>query len=637
MKAFTVPTIFTALDKMSAPVAKMQASMNSFVGRMKSGIGQVSTQMLSFISVAALAGAIVGGIAFSGKAIMDYETSVKSFRTIVSDLNDSDFSKYESKIREVALSTKKSSIDVAKSFEMIAGLNAKFAETPEAIAAVTQSAIILSKASRDDLGKSASNLTGILNQFNLQAEDSARIINVLAAGQAVGASSITQTADAFTVFGAVAKAANITFEQSVGLVEVLASKQIQGAEAGTALRGSIIQLQKAGLGYKSGVFQVRDALIEYNQNLSKLTTAKKKDAYADKVFGTINRTSGTILATNIKLLDEYTKGVTGTSEATKAAEINSDTLANRFQELSNKWQTLITTSDKSKTSTNLLKKALTFLENNLDTILVVTGSLLVAFVAWKTLLISAAMATTLYNVAIGVYNALTGRAVVYTAAQTVAMKSQMIATRAITAAQWLWNAAMSANPIGLIVIGIAALVAIVTMMIVKWNEWGAALSFVLGPFGFLVSIIQSFRRNWYMIENAFSKGGVIAGIKAIGVTIFDAMLMPLKQVADILYKITGAQTFKNVSKGVEAVRNALAKSNGLNVTTDESGDVLPSVSMRKAEKEAMQEAVSVVKTYTSRLILEDKTGRGRLENENPNITMPVVGSTHNGWSVTGGH
>ncbi|WP_306358853.1 MULTISPECIES: hypothetical protein [unclassified Nocardia] len=51
----------------------------------------------------------------------------------------------------------------------------------------------------------------------------------------------------------------------------------------------------------------------------------------------------------------------------------------------------------------------------------------------------------------------------WSAAQTIAAG----ATKAWTAVQWLWNAAMTANPIGLIVVGIAALVA---GLVLAWNK-----------------------------------------------------------------------------------------------------------------------------------------------------------------------
>jgi TP901 family phage tail tape measure protein len=543
-KAFTIPSVFTAIDKFTVPVQKMATSVSQFgqkayLGVLKidrafnnllPGISETTKQMLSFLSTAALAGAIIGGIAFSGKAIMDYETAVQSFRTIVSDLNDADFSKYEKKIREVAIITKKSTIDVAKGFEMIAGLNADFAKTEDSIGSVTQAAITLSKASRDDLGRSASNLTGILNQFNLQAKDSDRVINVLAAGQAVGASTITQTADAFTVVGAVLKASNTSLEQGVGLIEVLASKQIQSAEAGTALRGSIIQLQKAGLGYKSGIFQIRDALIEYNQKLSKLKTAKEKDAYADKVFGTINRTSGTILATNIDLLDKYTIGVTGTSEATKAAEINSNTLANRLDELKNKWVSIITTSDRTNKSLNLVKKTVVFLTNNLETIVTVFGVLIAVILSFKLLLLG-------FNVVI----------------------------KTLTAAQWLYNAAMSgfatelaivdaliaANPIGLLVIGISAAITAIILITKYWNEWGAAVSLITGPLAIVISMVQTFGEHWEKIKVGFSEYGIVAGLKEIGKWLLSAVIYPVQQLLKIIGQLTGSKTAKLLSKESE--------------------------------------------------------------------------------------
>lgn len=61
-------------------------------------------------------------------------------------------------------------------------------------------------------------------------------------------------------------------------------------------------------------------------------------------------------------------------------------------------------------------------------------------------------------------------AVKYLKAFSLASKAQAVWTGIMTAAQWLWNAAMTANPIGLIIAGIAALVAIV---IVCWKKFAA--------------------------------------------------------------------------------------------------------------------------------------------------------------------
>ncbi len=154
-------------------------------------------------------------------------------------------------------------------------------------------------------------------------------------------------------------------------------------------------------------------------------------------------------------------------------------------------------------------------------------------------LIALTVATTAYNIALGVMGALTGKASLGIAANKTAMISYKIVLGAVTAAQWLWNAAMSANPIGLIIAGVVALVAVVTIIIKKWNEWGAALSIFLGPIGIVISMVQSFRRNWEMVKEAFKTEGILAGLKAVGKVILDAMIMPIQQFLGLLAKIPG--------------------------------------------------------------------------------------------------
>lgn len=64
------------------------------------------------------------------------------------------------------------------------------------------------------------------------------------------------------------------------------------------------------------------------------------------------------------------------------------------------------------------------------------------------------------------------------------------ATKIATAAQWLWNAALNANPIGVIIMAVAALIAIIVLLVKNWDkvkEAGAAA--------------------WEWIKNAWSKAG----------------------------------------------------------------------------------------------------------------------------------
>ena len=76
-----------------------------------------------------------------------------------------------------------------------------------------------------------------------------------------------------------------------------------------------------------------------------------------------------------------------------------------------------------------------------------------------------------------------------------AMAAGRAAIAAATAAQWLWNAAMSANPLGLIVLAVAAVVAAIVVLVRNWDTvkrvaldvWNAISGAVTNAAGWLTS------------------------------------------------------------------------------------------------------------------------------------------------------
>lgn len=96
-----------------------------------------------------------------------------------------------------------------------------------------------------------------------------------------------------------------------------------------------------------------------------------------------------------------------------------------------------------------------------------------------------------------------------TVAHTIALKAQQIATKAATAGQWLLNAAMSANPIGLVVAAIAALVAAFVLL---WKKSDAFREFWIGLWDkikelasvAIEGISKFFSAAWEKIKEAWS-------------------------------------------------------------------------------------------------------------------------------------
>lgn len=131
----------------------------------------------------------------------------------------------------------------------------------------------------------------------------------------------------------------------------------------------------------------------------------------------------------------------------------------------------------------------------------------------------------------------------------------------VTAATWAWNAALYANPVGLIIAAIAAMIALIVVAVKKFDEWGAAILYLMGPIGWLVIVIKTLWKHWDSIKKAFTDGGIVEGLKRIGAVILDMLLYPIQQLLQLLSNIPGLG--KLAGKGadfIKGMRDALGVS-----------------------------------------------------------------------------
>lgn len=121
----------------------------------------------------------------------------------------------------------------------------------------------------------------------------------------------------------------------------------------------------------------------------------------------------------------------------------------------------------------------------------------------------------------------------------VTISSLISVIQALTAAQWLSNIAAYSNPYILVAVAILAMIAAVVIAINKFDEWGAALLMMLGPIGWVVNALKSLYDHWDSIKKAFTEGGILAGLKRIGIVLLDALLKPVQQLLEMLSKVPG--------------------------------------------------------------------------------------------------
>lgn len=179
---------------------------------------------------------------------------------------------------------------------------------------------------------------------------------------------------------------------------------------------------------------------------------------------------------------------------------------------------------------------------------------------------------------------------------------QTIASKAATAAQWLWNAALTANPIGLVIAGIAALIAIIA---VAWNKFGW------------------FRGAIYAAWEAI-KGFAVA-IKNLVINRLKEMLAGITGIGKALYYLFIKGDF---GKAWEAGKDAVTSLSGVNSGKQFVDDMKAT---GKAAGEAYQEGVNEVDAKKAKTN-DAPSVNGLLQGTTPEVLGKTVDPSKKGKS-----
>jgi TP901 family phage tail tape measure protein len=299
------------LDKVSKSASKTSKTFEK--------LGNVSARVLAF-GVTSATAAITAGVV-AGQAYQDSLADLSALTGLAGE--DLAF------LSKSALSMSKAygvaGTEINGATKIIASAKSELLDQPKALAAITEQALLLSKAQRIDLRTATQVLVDSMNQFELGADQSSRAVNVLAAATKVGASSLQASGRAVVLAGTAARTAGVKFEELNAAVQVLARRGETGARAGTALRNIFLVLAT------SGIDQLNPRVVGLTQALENLSQAS--DPALLKVFGRESVSQIKILIENRNRVDEWTRAITGTTVAQEQATKNMDTFSEASKRL----------------------------------------------------------------------------------------------------------------------------------------------------------------------------------------------------------------------------------------------------------------------------------------------------------------
>lgn len=292
-----------------------------------------------FLSPALGVGAVIGALNVAKRVIgdtikvnMEFEKSMSSLKSITGATAD-DMEFYKQQAIAMGSTSTKTASEVAEAFKIIGSQKPELLENSAALAAVTKETITLAEAAEISIPEAAAALTTSLNQFNLGAEESGRMINVLAAGSLKGAGDINYLSDAMKRFGPSAAQMNISVEQSAAVMELFAEKGLGSEKAGTQFRNMLVTLA-------SGADDTNPEIVGLQTAIENLGAKQMNTAELAKIFGKENLSAAQILSNGAERVEYFTDALTGTSTAYDQAAINTDNLAGDMKGLESAWEAI---------------------------------------------------------------------------------------------------------------------------------------------------------------------------------------------------------------------------------------------------------------------------------------------------------
>lgn len=192
----------------------------------------------------------------------------------------------------------------------------------------TKATIQLATATGEDLAKSADVAGSTIRGFNLNANQTGRVVDVMAEAFNATALGLDNFSEAMKYVAPIANVAGASIEETTALLGVLADAGIRGSQAGTSLRKIFTDVAKDGR-----------PLLE---RLKELAAAGLNQAGAMDEVGRTAYASLLVLIENIDKTEKLTKQLNNAAGASdKAAKIIGDNLVGDLKKLSSTYDALI--------------------------------------------------------------------------------------------------------------------------------------------------------------------------------------------------------------------------------------------------------------------------------------------------------
>ncbi|MNH78571.1 Phage-related minor tail protein [compost metagenome] len=495
-------------------------------------------------------GAIAAGLGVAVKGAADFEQSMANVYSVMAPDEVKEFSgELKDLAVTMGADTKYSATEAAKGIEELvkAGVSVK-----DIMGGGLQGALSLATAGELELGDAAEIASTALNAFKKDALTVSQAADILAGAANASATDVSELKFGLSASASVASSVGLTFKDTATALAVFAQNGLKGSDAGTSLKTMLMNLQPStekaynqfkDLGLltldvaksteflaKKGIKPVNDSVDgiigSLAQYLAKMDGAKsvtgkyfdeaKKMAEANGwLYSSFYNANGS-LKSMAEISDLLTKSMSGLNDMQRQAALEtmfgSDAIragsilykegAKGIDEMATAMGK-IKADDVAAAKMNTLNGTIEQLSGSIETAKISIGQALLPALRKLATVVQGGV-DAFNNLSPGMKSFIAIGGAVTAALMLIVGPLLMLigfipqivagftmvgtALKALTAIQWLYNAALDANPIGLVIIALAALAAAAIVVIKNWEPisqffvdlWGSIASVFKG-------------------------------------------------------------------------------------------------------------------------------------------------------------
>jgi len=239
-----------------------------------------------------------------------FESQMSRVRAILQPTGD-DFNKLGDKAKALGESTVFTANEAASAFVEMGKLGLKTNE----ILAASSGVLNLAAIAQTSMSEASKATIETLNQFSLSADQSNRVVDVMAKSFTSSALDMQKFTDSMSYVGPIAGSLNVSLENTAGALSILADQGIVGSMAGTGLRFTLSQLytESSKVGRMIGV--TANDTRTLGERLAAVDKLGLSAGQMMEIFGQRAGVAANVLVKHREKVDEMTesyKNATGT-------------------------------------------------------------------------------------------------------------------------------------------------------------------------------------------------------------------------------------------------------------------------------------------------------------------------------------